>query len=138
MDATWPKKAADSFWLAAARNLEQRRLNPAQFQMLLIPGVVCLAFSIELGIKAILLRTGNPPRTHNLRDLFALLPGNVQDDIVRSCGRPPDAFQASLSSAANIFVEWRYVYDMEQPQVDLPFLNALADAVKTATDAPAA
>lgn len=65
MDATWPKKTADSFWLAAARNLEQRRLNPTQFQMLLIPGVVCLAFSIELGLKAILLRTSGPPRTHN-------------------------------------------------------------------------
>jgi hypothetical protein len=135
VDATWPKKAADSFWLAAARNMEQRRINPTQLQMLLIPGVVCLAFSIELGIKAILLRTSQPPRTHNLKRLFALLPANIQEEIVAASGKSRTIFDAALLEAAHVFEEWRYVYDMEDPQVDLAFLNSLADAVHTATDA---
>ena len=137
MDATWRKKAADSFWLAASRSFEQRRINPTQFQMLLIPGVVCLAFSIELGIKAIVLRTISPPKTHNLGELFALLPGPIQNEIVLACQQPRDRFDVSLSAVASTFVDWRYVYDMEQPKIDLQFLNLLADAVRTATEAHA-
>lgn len=134
MDATWPKKSADSFWLAAARSLEQRRINPTQLQMLLIPGVVCSAFSIELGIKAILLRSGQPPKTHNLVKLFAALPSAVQDQIILACGKPRKHFDAALSVAAELFEEWRYVYEIENPEVDIGFLTQLTDAVKVATD----
>ena len=137
MDASWPKKSADSFWLAAARSMEQRRVSPTQFQMLLIPGVVCLAFSIELGIKAMLLPAGKPPKTHNLTTLFRLLPPAIQSQIVSACGMPRDAFDSVLDGVAKVFEEWRYVYDMEQPQVDLAFLTTLADAVRVATDAHA-
>ena len=63
MDNIWAKNAANSFWMAAARSMEQRRLDANQFQMLLIPGVVCSAFAIELGIKSILLPSGRPKYT---------------------------------------------------------------------------
>ena len=137
MDATWPKKAADSFWLAAARSLEQRRINPTQFQMLLIPSVVCSAFSIELGIKAILLRSGQPPKTHNVAKLFRILPPAIQDQVVSACGKPRQDFDAALEEVAELFEEWRYIYEMENPQVDLGFLSQLADAVRVATDSHA-
>jgi hypothetical protein len=137
MDATWPKKSANSFWLAAARCFEQRRINPTQHQMLLIPGVVCLAFSIELGIKAMVLPTAQPPKIHSLAKLFVLLPENIQDQVVAHCGRPREAFNASLDSAAKTFEEWRYVYDLDNPSIDLGFLSALADAIKLAADAHA-
>ena len=138
MDATWPKKSADAFWLAAARNLEQRRINPTQYQALLIPGVVCLAFSIELGLKAMLLSSGKPPKTHNLFKLFQLLPQPIQGEVVAACGAPREAFDASLGTAANTFEEWRYIYEMENPNVDLAFMSALADAIRVATDVHAA
>jgi len=137
MDASWPKKAANSFWLAAARNMEQRRLSPTQFQMLLVPGVVCLAFSIELGIKAMLLPSGKPPKTHNLTKLFQLLPVAVQEQIVTACRKPREQFDGALDSVANAFEDWRYVYDLDKPSIDLAFLNSLSDAVKVATDAHA-
>jgi len=138
MDASWPKKAADSFWLAAARNLEQRRISPTQYQALLIPGVVCLAFSIELGIKAMLRSSGKPPKSHNLVTLFKLLPQPIQDQVVAACGAPREAFDAALGAAANAFEEWRYVYEMENPSIDLAFMSALADAIRAATDVHAA
>ena len=134
MDATWPKKAADSFWLAAARSLEQRRISPTQFQMLLIPAVVCSAFSIELGIKAILLRSGQPPKTHNLAMLFEALPSAIQDQVVLACGMSRKDFDAALGEAAKLFEKWRYVYEMDEPQVNLRFVTQLADAVRVATD----
>lgn len=135
MDASWPKKAADSFWLAAARNFEQRRINPAQHQALLIPGVVCMAFSIELGIKAMILPAGIPPKTHNLAKLFIELPSNIQNKIIAACGTQREMFFDALSKVANSFEDWRYVYEMENPTIDLSFLSALADAVREATDA---
>lgn len=137
MDATWPKKAADSFWLAAARSLEQRRINPTQYQMLLIPGVVCSAFSIELGIKAILLRSGQPPKSHNLSKLFEALSPAIQDQVITACGKCRKDFDAALGQASALFEEWRYIYEIENPQVDLEFLTHLADAVRVATDSHA-
>lgn len=134
MDDTWPKKAADSFWLAAARSFEQRRINPTQFQMLLIPGVVCSAFSIELGMKAILLSNGKPPKTHNLVKLFELLPSAIQDRVVGACAKTRKEFGTSLESAAKLFEEWRYVYELEEPQIDIQFLTKLADSIRLETD----
>lgn len=134
MDDTWPKKAAESFWLAAARNFEQRRISPTQFQMLLIPGVVCSAFSIELGMKAILLRNGKPPKTHNMAKLFELLPSEIQNRVVGACGKPRKEFDTSLECAARLFEEWRYVYELEEPQVDIEFLTKLADSIRLETD----
>ena len=94
-----------------------------------------MAFSIELGIKAMILPAGAPPRTHNLAKLFQALPSNIQDQIVAGCGAPRETFDAALCKAANSFEEWRYVYEMEKPTIDLPFLSALADSVREATDA---
>ncbi len=137
MDASWPKKAADSFWLAAARNMEQRRTSPTQFQMLLIPGVVCLAFSVELGIKAMLLAAGSPPKIHNLAKLFGLLSQLVQDQVVAACGKPRVEFDMALDGVANAFEEWRYIYDVDKPSIDIAFLSSLADAIKLATESHA-
>lgn len=135
MTATRAKQTANAFWLAAARNMEQRRLSTTQFQMLLVPSVVCAAFSIELGIKAMLLPTGSPPKTHNLAKLFSLLPQPVKDQIIEGCGQSRDAFDVSLATIANVFDEWRYIYESENISLDNGFLNALADAVKVAADA---
>jgi hypothetical protein len=134
MDTTWPKKVADSFWFAATRNLEQRRLSPTQFQSLLIPGVVCLAFAVELGMKAMISRNSAPKKTHDLSRLFSQLPQEVQEKLVAASGKPQVAFDNSLKAAATIFEDWRYVYELENPQVDLEFLTKLADATRLATD----
>ena len=135
MDSTWPKKTADAFWLAAARSLEQRRTSPNELQMLLIPGVVCLALSIELGFKAILVKARKPPKTHDLKRLFEALPQAVQQEIIIKCNCLQASFDQALSNVAKSFEEWRYVYELENPQIDLPFLSLLADAVQLVTDA---
>lgn len=82
-----------------------RRLAPESA----FPVVVCAALSIELGIKSLLLRSGSPPKTHNLTKLFVRLAPTVQDCIVASCGRQRDAFDKSLDEIANVFEEWRYI-----------------------------
>lgn len=134
MDRSRIKGAANSFWLAASRNFEKRWTNPRQFQMLLVPGVVCSAFSIELGLKAILFDSGNPPRTHDLSKLFDLLPTATQDQIVAGCGKPRDEFNTSLLAIANLFEEWRYVYEVDELSLDNEFLQKFSNAVKFVVD----
>ena len=138
MEDIWSKHAATAFWMAAARSMEQRRTSATEYQMLLIPGVVCLAFSIELGIKSILLASRNVPKTHNLAKLFVALPKDVQDSVVSACGQPRSVFDVSLAAIANVFEDWRYIYELDNPKIDLSFLNSLADAIYTYINAPAA
>lgn len=137
MDINRVRASAHAFWLAASRNMEKRWINPTQYQMLLVPGVVCSAFSIELGLKAIIMSSGNPPKTHDLSKLFLLLPSSAQDDIVRKCGKPRDQFDKSLAAIANLFEEWRYIFETDEASLDNGFLDTFSNAVKSVVDAPA-
>lgn len=128
MDAIWVKNSARAFWLAANQNMDS---GPGQFQKLLVPGVVCAAFSAELGIKAMLLPNGSVPRTHNLEKLFSKLPQASQDRIIPQCSDSREEFLASLGGVANAFENWRYIYELESPSLDIGFLFEFADAVHT-------
>jgi len=134
MDAIWVKNSAGAFWLAANQNMGSRS---GQFQELLIPGVVCAAFSAELGIKAMLLPKRSVTRNHNLHDLFLELPQASQDRIILQCSDTHDEFFASLSGVAKAFVDWRYVYKSESPSLDIGFLFEFAGAVHASANGPA-
>lgn len=134
MDKSWPRKAANMFWMAAARNKEQRQISATQMEMLLVPSVVCAAFAIELGIKAMLLPTGKTIKKHDLRKLFDALPESIQQEIISSCHKPLNEFNASLDSMANTFDEWRYVFELQSATVDLEFLELFGSAVRIATE----
>ena len=129
MDLKRAKDTANSFWQSAARCLEQRRISPTHFNMPIVPGVVCAAFSIELGLKTLIGGSSTPPKSHNLEKLFSLVPANTQDQIVAGCASTRASFDASLSLVANAFEDWRYIYEQETVQLDMAFLQRLSDAV---------
>jgi hypothetical protein len=133
MDAIWVKNSARAFWLAANQNMDS---GPGQFQKLLVPGVVCAAFSAELGIKAMLLPNGSVPRTHNLKKLFLKLPQASQDRIIPQCSDTCEEFLASLGGVANAFEDWRYIYESASPSLDIGFLFEFADAVHVVANGP--
>ena len=137
MDQKRAKDTANAFWMASARCMEQRRISPAQFNMPLVPGVVCAAFSIELGLKSLVAKTKQPPKTHDLRKLFELLPQEIQDRLVVACSPTRAAFNSSIAAISNVFEEWRYVYEQETVQLDMAFLQRLADTVYTVINEPA-
>jgi len=105
--------------------------------MPLVPGVVCTAFSIELGFKALIARTTPPPRIHDLKKLFEKLPQEIQDRVVTACSPTRATFDSSLAAIANVFEEWRYVYEQQTVQLDMAFLQRLADTVYTIINEPA-
>lgn len=99
-------------------------LNP------IVPAVVCLAFSIELGFKAILVGCGKPSEGHKFVELFGKLPLEIQVEIQRLVVGEDNGFESSLTLVSNAFVEWRYIF--EEPgyhSIDVDFLSKLHDAV---------
>ena len=120
---------AKSFDLAADRCSEPRPLPQNQFEMLAVPAIVCRAFAAEVGLKALLLHTGGAARGHDLHALFGQLRRTIRDSLIAATGLPSAAFDRELSSVANAFVEWRYVFETARAAINLNFLTSFSKAV---------
>ena len=103
---------ATSFFKAASRCAEQRKIDENTIEWLMVPENVCLAFSIELNIKALIYLEGHiPTDIHNLEKLFKQLNGKTQNAIIKESGLDKDLFIKDLTEIANTFEFWRYVYE---------------------------
>ena len=77
-----------------------------------IPGIVNLAFAIELGLKAshfshkTLIRRG-----HKLDQLYAALPQTDREFIAHHSSLGEEKIALGLPEVANAFEEWRYIYE---------------------------
>lgn len=131
LNSTGAAQQSRAFLLAAHRSLEQRPLGPKQVQWFAVPAVVCLAFSIELGMKSLIMRHGQAVKTHDLTKLFGRLGPDVQARIAAATtiDRPP--FDALLREHSRAFEDWRYIHENTgSAHVRLDFLRALASAVQ--------
>ena len=77
---------ARAFCLAADRCSEARPLAQNQFESLAVPAVVCHAFAIELGLKALILQTGAMAHGHDLAALFSQVPRDVRHQVFAALG----------------------------------------------------
>lgn len=128
---------ANSFLLAADRALEQRPLGPGQFQMLLVPAVVSTAFAVELYFKAIITLENGNARGHDLSALFKHISAKSQAALVAGVQHNQASFEQKLGAIAGVFVEWRYIFEQQSANLDLPFLTNLARESKRVADAMA-
>lgn len=121
-----------SFYLAFQRCMEQRPLPNGQVQLVVVPAVVCAAFSIELGFKAIALRSGGSVSGHKLNELFKALEPSSQQAIIAAVGFEREKFDSSLEAVSSAFVEWRYIHERESANIDMEFLLKLSKATQDA------
>ena len=126
------QNSSKAFYLAYQRCMEQRPLPNGQIQFLVVPAIVCAAFSIELGFKALALRSGGSVSGHNLKELFSALETPTQQQIVSTVGVAEGEFNSSLAEASNAFVEWRYIHERESANVNNEFLSKLSKATQDA------
>ena len=132
MNVNQAKNSSRSFHLAFQRALEPRQTAPGQFEALMVPSVVCAAFAVELGIKAIALTKGAQPRGHNLNELFGALDAAEQSAIKTSVGLSDSDFQNELTAAAGAFVEWRYIYEATGTvSANIEFLQRFSNAIQS-------
>ena len=94
-----------------------------------VSGIVCLAFSVELAIKSLLMSAAQPAHGHRLDALFYELPQADQQAIMAEIGMEPQVLQEQLTVAANAFVEWRYIYESPgRHSINAAFLVAFSMA----------
>lgn len=96
----------------------------------IVSGIVCLAFSIELGFKAILVGRDSSSDGHNYTQLFAKLPDEIKTEIERLTVGDDSSFENQLETVSNAFIERRYIF--EKPgnhKIDIEFLIKLHAAV---------
>lgn len=102
----------------------------SQFQLPIVPAVVCAVFSVEIGFKAIILSEGGAASGHELARLFKKISPVTQNLILREVGLDLAAFNTTLNSISNAFVKWRYIYEKDSAQVDINFVKKLAIATQ--------
>ena len=122
------------FLIASNRCQEQRLLPNGQFEMPLIPAIVCMAFSVELNFKAIIKAQSDDAKGHRLDKLYAKIAEPEHSSIIKEIGLSDKEFRKKLSEVGNAFVDWRYAYEQESISLDVDFLRRLSEAAqKTST-----
>ena len=109
---------ANNFKRAAERCDEQKVSNSGNIEWLPIPYIVNATLACELYLKAILdAKKVDRSKTHNLNDLFSLLPKEIQVDVENRCANVD--FYANLMQASKMFIEWRYLHEMVAKNVNI-------------------
>lgn len=119
--------------------------------------IVCLAFSVELYIKDLHCAIkSEPPRSHNILELFEKLPEQIQQEIFSydAISQNPfftrgnilstkrfasdfsayDGFLEQIEAISDGFEKWRYSYESAALQYDTSFALAFIESIKSAAD----
>ena len=123
--------SAHGFLLGARRCAEERSTGAGTFEMLIMPQVSMAAFAIELYIKAALAKLKlKAARTHDLFELYRLLPADSQLALLIGSGYALDDFEQLMKSSADAFEEFRYTFEFDSIHIAPPFLFAVAESAK--------
>lgn len=116
--------------------LEQIHNNSIDKMLYRIPMLVNGALSIELTLKAILLKNSiTYNKEHNLLNLFRLIPDIFQTELLSHLFEKAPEYHDThklseeLILVSDAFVDWRYAFeDRNAPAVDARFISAFANA----------
>jgi HEPN domain-containing protein len=124
---------ARSFRLAAINCCELRPV-PSGLESYLVPGVVNYAFACELYLKVLLLQSGvEHSRQHNLTKLFRRLPDELQGDV--KIAMNIECFDSILDKVSNNFLEFRYLYEMNEAFSAIGFLHRFSTILEKLAEA---
>ena len=117
-----------------------KELKPSEEDSLLlhqiIPSIVLKCFSIELGLKAIIeSESKTPPKIHNMKTLFEELSTDVKLEIKEKVNQSlsiteESKFYTLLKDHKNIFVDWRYTYELTNNHINVQFIEAFFNIIK--------
>ncbi len=129
-DPTRIQYSGRSFLAGANRCFEKRPLPDGKFEMPLQAAVVCLAFGVELCLKALLAREQKKATGHKLLALFNKLSTASQEEIASDLSLTLHDTRQKVGAISSVFEEWRYVYEKEELKLDLDFLRNFAAKVE--------
>jgi hypothetical protein len=123
---------ACGFHLAAHRCAKPEPDSSGKPMCPMTPTVVCLAFSIELYLKALLTASGTNAKGHDLNALLGRLAHaesvEIAEQYARISGRSRPQFKRDMGEVAKAFVDWRYVFEKGETAIPLGRLGNLARA----------
>ena len=136
------ENANDFLYVANRCSFTKRNITQGNLP-LLVPEVVNRSFACELYLKAIAQATNiKPKNTHNLDKLFYALKENERKAIydiwrenagknIIDCDYVQKMFKDNLTSIADKFVKWRYVYEWCGSSIKISgFINQFAISLK--------
>lgn len=105
-----------------------------------VPQIVLQALAAEIALKADSFNDGKIEKEHNLYKLFELIPQERKDEIKQKAKEihyelypnqayQDEAFEIYLMDIADIYNEWRYVYEKEELEFDFMFFDVFTRAV---------
>ncbi|MDD2714485.1 MAG: HEPN domain-containing protein [Candidatus Wallbacteria bacterium] len=137
MNIEFLKTNASLFKKAAERCQEKRPLANGMFGMLMVPGVVNYAFSIELYLKYLLVKNNQSSKGHELIKLFTMLDSSMRQEIINLTKYSNSDFDDLFSKHSNGFVEWRYIHEQEKEVViNIDFMRRLLDSIESIANRP--
>lgn len=119
------RNTALAFQIASDRCFEERPLPNGLRQRPVVPAIVCTAFGIELCFKAIITLEKGAATGHELHRLFIKLSPKSRSALSLAMHLSEDVIRQKLMSHSNVFVEWRYIYEMPSALVEEDFLRQL-------------
>ena len=113
MNKHWMLSNAKAFRKISIECLTFKELPDGTSEMVAVPGIVNIAFSIELYLKYIIFSEQNlKVEGHKINDLFKLLSSETYN-IIKSNMHLPFLFdfEIELKHHSTIFIEWRYMHE---------------------------
>ena len=106
--------------------------SPLQYWWPIQPTIVNFVLALELYLKCLLTIQGKEfKKNHQLSEFFKALDAHSQKDIMAQL-RYTDILllQAKITEIEKVLIEWRYIYDYDNKQIDIEFLKAFCRATK--------
>ncbi len=128
------KNTAFSFLLAADRCFEKRPLPNGQFQVPIVPAIVCTAFGIELCLKAIITIEKGQETGHELLKLFIKLSPQSKEALATALSLEEKTLSQKIGSISRAFIDWRYIYEEQSKSIDYQFMHQFSKAAAQLLD----
>jgi hypothetical protein len=99
---------------------------------LIVPAVVCHAFSLEVYLKFLLKISMNiESREHDLKTLYMMLDESTRNEIETKVGYEKNIFENNIDLFKKAFIEWRYFYEEGNAKVvNLEFVRKMVEAIE--------
>ena len=97
----------------------------------IMPAAVLLAFTIEVGLKALLMKAhGEFKAVHELQVLADDLPAEMRTPLTAAAGLEWGSLHQALTKNGKVFEQWRYAFEAESVSIDEQHLEPLIPAIR--------
>lgn len=105
---------------------------PLQYWWPIQPTIVNFVFALELYLKCLLTIQGKEfKKNHQLSEFFKVLEESSRKEITDRLGyKDEELFLAKIEEIDKALIEWRYIYEHDNKQIDIEFVKSFCRITK--------